>query len=742
MRRWIVSLVALVCALIVAAPASAAGTTPDPPLHDADYFAFADHVVDGMEHSWNERKEMYTTGARSIDTIANSALLTVFATAAAHGHVGPARNDARARIIARRLTASPPYYTAPTAPRSDKMFHSPGWTSNMEGPYVDMDKSIDPKVAEGLQIAYRARDVLGLDPDTANAIKAELHAVSHAAFFRYPLVRLNQINWPAELYAYDWLVNGDPGLLRADYREHVHRFVDGFKRPCGPGSWSCPPTASPDETGATNVGPSYRFIYQNNASPSYARNLDSAEYANMTLHFIYWYDSALAAGMRPLPHEDMRRLRGWTQRVLYGYWTHAGFMNWDTGWSYERWMKGKAWAYGQQGLLAIATSPRFRQRKAEGAYAKYLFDRGLKLYEHLGEQPPGHSWRPSAQLYGIGKQGGPATKMFWARMAANAARAVSAGMGELPAKPPPPFYAYDADIGRLAVSTPHYSTAILAVNRGKVPYGGLDLARLYDADGDPISGTGGRPPAAFGAVVTTPGGHRLLATQTGLHHDPKRPPLTLVRSPHGRVTHQRRLATHPDAGPFRHLEVHGTRKAHGVRATSRYSFGERSIYAHWTFTRTNLPESRAKTRKGRRRARRRPVRPYRVRLQLPTSGRNAVIGALLRSGSGVALTPDGPSVRLHDVRRFHLRGSYGSYRVQLHSGARGATSVRSAVWQRANPRGGPTLQLELPPLRRQRLDFRVKIVPLAGDGVGTPSPSAVATPTPSPLPEPSPSPAP
>ena len=49
--------------------------------------------------------------------------------------------------------------------------------------------------------------------------------------------------------------------------------------------------------GATNVGRSYRFIYQSNADPvDDPRNLDSAEYANMTLHFIYWYDLARAEG--------------------------------------------------------------------------------------------------------------------------------------------------------------------------------------------------------------------------------------------------------------------------------------------------------------------------------------------------------------------------------------------------------------------------------------------------------------
>src|SRR4051812_1963599 len=278
-----VAAVAVIAWILAAAPAARAGQTPDPPLHDGDYFAFADRIVGALESSWRTQDGMYRTGARSIDTIANAAMLTVFATAAAHGHVGPGRNDERARILVHRLVASPPYWTAPKAPYKDKMFHTPGWTSNMDGPYVDMDKSIDPKVAEGLQIAFRARDVLQLDPADAAAIQSEIHAVSHVPFFRYPLVRLNQINWNSELYAYDDLVNGDPTLLRNDYRKHMHRFVAGFKKP-----WTT--------EGATNVGPSYRFIYQNNAPASLSRNLDSAEYSNMTLHFLYWYDLAVQAG--------------------------------------------------------------------------------------------------------------------------------------------------------------------------------------------------------------------------------------------------------------------------------------------------------------------------------------------------------------------------------------------------------------------------------------------------------------
>jgi hypothetical protein len=671
-------------AWVLLSAAAAAQSTPPPPLTDDDYLTFAGRVTEQLERSWRPEEGMYRTGARSIDTIANAAMLTVFATAAAHGHEGPARNDERARVLVRRLTASPPFYTAPTAPREDKMFHTPGWTSNMDGPYVDMDKSIDPKVAEGLQIAYRARDVLGLEEADQHAIRDEIHRVAYTAFFRFPLVRLNQINWPAELYAYDYLVNGDPTLLREDYRKHVRRFVAGFKTPWTP-------------EGATNVGPSYRFIYQNNAPASLSRNLDSAEYSNMTLHFLYWYDLARQAGMQPLPAEDLRLLRAWVQRNLYGYWTHAGFMNWDTGWSYDRWMKGKTWAYAQQGLLAIATAPAFRLRAAEGRWAKHVFDAGLRLYEHLGDVED-HPFRPSAQLYGIGDQDSPSTTMFWARMAANAARAVSAGMGRMPAEPPPPMYALDADIGRLAVSSPRYSTAVLAVNRGKVPYGGADLARLYDADGDPIGPTGGRPPGSFGVLITRPDGHETFATQRGLHRDPRRPPLELTASPRGRVTTQRRLATRPDAGPFRRLDETSTRRGDGFRIRTVHRFRRNSITVRYDIARPRGEQRR------------------RIRVLLPTSGRaNGRIDALLRDGRTVRVTAEAP-VRLQDVVSFTLRSPHGSYRAVPVGVVQGRTTVFAPRRDRANPRGGPTLGLELPPMRRGVRRLELQLFPSSGGG--------------------------
>ena len=50
------------------------------------------------------------------------------------------------------------------------MFHTPGWVGNLDVLDSPMDKAIDPKVAEGLTAAWRARAVLGLGPELGSRI--------------------------------------------------------------------------------------------------------------------------------------------------------------------------------------------------------------------------------------------------------------------------------------------------------------------------------------------------------------------------------------------------------------------------------------------------------------------------------------------------------------------------------------------------------------------------------------------
>ena len=134
---------------------------------------------------------------------------------------------------------------------------------------------------------------------------------------------------------------------------------------------------------------------------------------------------------------------------------------------------------------------------------------------------------------------------------------------------PPALYAFDPDTGRLAITTPAYNTAIVSDNRGAFPYGGLDLARLFDARQEPVANIGGRPPAAFGVVVRARG-HVVLATQNGARH-------TAIRG----------VAAHPSArrayaGPFTALRVSGTARAGARSARSAYRFTPTAIDARWT----------------------------------------------------------------------------------------------------------------------------------------------------------------
>ena len=291
----------------------------------------------------------------------------------------------------------------------------------------------------------------------------------------------------------------------------MRRFVAGVHRP-----WLADHRVRPYYGGSTNLGPGYRFNYLTTRPPGDAFNLDSAEYANITVHFLLWYARARAAGMPALPRGDHAVLTAWVERVLLGYWTHSGFLNWDSGLGLKRWQIGKTFAFAQQGLLAIARADDFHARPEFGAWAKYFFDRGLALYTRWADEEGGGTLAPP-WLNGVHAEvgGGDGSKiLFGARMAANAARAIDLGLGERAAQQPPPVYAYDPDIGRLAVSTPSYSTAVLAANHGAVGYGGIELARLYDGDGRPVATIGGRPPAAFGVVVRDVANRTLLASQT------------------------------------------------------------------------------------------------------------------------------------------------------------------------------------------------------------------------------------
>ena len=243
--------------------------------------------------------------------------------------------------------------------------------------------------------------------------------------------------------------------------------------------------------------------------------------------------------------------------------------------------------------------------------------------------------------------------------------AATRGLGRLPAETPPPLYAYDPDIGRLAITTPHYNTAILAVNRGAVPYGGMEPARLFDGDQRVAASIGGRPYASFGVVVTDhASGHRTETQRGRLRPDFDDPPLRLTRAPRG-TRPTRRYPRHAYAGPFQTLDAEGWTTGPTVRVRSRHRFKAAHIESTWSL----LPRARS----GR----------HSAHLLFPSWGGRATVTVVGRDGSRRELRKG--RVDLARVAWFELMGPAGGY-VVVPRAPRRAHACTSCIRLRRAPR--------------------------------------------------------
>ncbi len=217
MRR---ALIAAVLLLAAGPPATAVA------YDDAGYLAYADRMQERLDPLWDEGSGQYRPGPGGVDALVNSLLLLTHSVAAQEGHTGPARNDHRARLIARALVSPPVFIERPAAhPAAGSQTHVPGWTSSMGNAEAGQHLVFDAEIVDGLVHAWKARRALGLSDETAAKIADRIHRVASSRFWRWPTMRLNQVNWYALMYAADATVTGRPGLLRRDLRAQLARFV-------------------------------------------------------------------------------------------------------------------------------------------------------------------------------------------------------------------------------------------------------------------------------------------------------------------------------------------------------------------------------------------------------------------------------------------------------------------------------------------------------------------------------------
>jgi hypothetical protein len=654
---------------------------------DREYWAFADRCQRLFDDLWSGGH--YQSVGRG-ETSLNASLLFTHATAALAGHQGAARQDDRARAIASRLCQVPPWRPEgtgppPTGSRWDQT-HDWGWGAAMDS-HDDQHVAIDTAVVRGLAQAWLARGPLGLDAATSDAIAFAIHRCATSPFYAYPVLRLNQINWPIEIHAWAAAATGETRLLHHDVRLQLARFADALTR-------IVPPFRIPF------TGPGYRFHYVPGDRANARANLDNPEYATTVCGALQFYEPAVRAGMDPLLPRQRAALRAWVERVLCGYWTHAGYLNWDTGASFRRWHQAKKLGLGQAALLAIATAPSLQPTPAHGRWAKDIFDRGLALFDRWSR---GGSELPPAVLFGVTRTPGGVgdARLSAARMQANAARAVDLGLGALPSELPPPLYAYDPDVGRLAVTTPAYSTAVTVVDYERLPYGGAELARLFDGEMRVAAGIGGRAPAAFGVVARQVGTGRRVESQRGRPRASlARPPLRLFEAPRGAVARPQAYPRRPYAGPFRRLEAVAVTRDQALTITTRHRFRADSIETLWTVE----PRRAARGR-------------WSVDVLFPSTGRGSVVAALAGGGT----EPLGESDRrLGDVRWLHVASEDSGYVIVPLVRTAGRLRLVQPAPQDSAPNPGPTLAIALQSAGRLRpLAFAVRIAPArAEDAAG------------------------
>ena len=640
-------------------PPSSALSLPAPPLQDADYWAFADWCQAGLEPLWSAARGTYGYDAR-----VNAALLITHSLAALEGHDGPTRQDERARLLTARLLQSPPYLPGgPVSTYGPGQRHTPGFVLSLTDPSSDQHVAIDPEVTEGLVFAWRAREALGLSPSVVAAIEQLVAAIATGRFYRYPSVRLNQFNWCGEMYAYAAEVAGRTDLLRNDYRLQLLRFLRGCCKEVAP--WKI-----------ANLSASYSF-HRNPFTPVGAvENVESTEYANIVMGSIARYGAAREAGMAPLPAAELHAAsvdRARPARLL------------DPQRLPQLGHRRAPGSLEHRPLLGVLLRRVARHRGCArgvrapemGRWAKYMFDRALSTYTRLALQQGPETRIPGSPVFSPTAEFEVGHWLFATRFQSQAARAAHAGLGHAPAGKPPPLYAFDPSIGRLAITTPKYNTAVMAVSNGAFPYGGIELARLFDGDQRVAAGVAPYGEAGFGVTVTE-GERVVLSSQTPYRKAPKQPPVVLTRSPRGAIEAGTPYPEHPYAGAFEE-----------VRCVGEMEEGDVQRAHHPHLHRGSHPH-----RVGDRACRRPP--PASGHRALPQLGRGAQIAAILKTGAKAPIGSE--PLPLRGIARFEIRCGEGQsgYSLKLRGAPGGALAyVTSAPAQSSNARPGPQLVVEL-----------------------------------------------
>ena len=417
----------------------------------------------------------------------------------------------------------------------------------------------DAEVVDGLVYAYRAREALQL-PDS-DRDEDPRRDPQHRA--RLLLALPDDPPEPGQLVRADVRRRRDRDrrprrCSSATCPLQLKRFFNGVRAAARPASATSAPACASTTSRARTINGT--------------TNVDSAEYANIVLTFTRFYDQARRAGMAAADRLRPARSRAsGSSASISGYWTHAGYMNWDSGLGFERWHQGKKLGLTQEALIGLASvATRCCPGKHVGPVVEVDARQRLRLLR-AARRALARTASPDPVLFDVNAvpQGAGSAYLAAARIQANAARAIDAGLGKKAAPTPPPLYSLRPrhrpprrdharpTTPRSSPSTSRRSRTAASTSRG---------CSTASRKSRRTSAAARRPPSACSCATSA--GRRVTASQVGRSR--VEPGVAPAAADQGAERRGRDLvaprSAAPTPGPFSDLRATGAMSARGAVA--------------------------------------------------------------------------------------------------------------------------------------------------------------------------------
>ena len=366
-------------------------------------------------------------------------------------------------------------------------------------------------------------------------------------------------------------VGGD----RADLHDQLLQQLQPLRRRRARARWTAPRSS--------NLGPGYRFHYLPQA-PENAQV--QPRHRRVREHRLRLPGRLPAGARRRHAGAGLRPRDRWSapgpSACCRGYWTHAGYLNWDTGLGFKRWHQGKK--------LGLSAGRAARDRDVPGArrrtspWAKHMLDRSFELFDRWTERRTRRCRRRTRSTCRRSTTTSPRALLAAARVQANAAQAALLGARRAAAlrgaaaavrlrprrRPPRRHHA------RLQHGDRRRQRA------ARSPTAASSWRGCSTADQDVAGGVGGRPPASFGVVVRSRRDDRRRLPARARAVDDA--PLRLLEAPRGATANPQSYPNRPYAGAFETLRVQGSSTRGGIGIRTTHTFKADYIETEWRVT--------------------------------------------------------------------------------------------------------------------------------------------------------------